>query len=57
MHAPNICAEAEHEGKGYLYTDGDYSGIEYDTREVAGSNQNFIFGGFQAKQTHIEHFD
>ena len=49
MHAPNICAEAEHEGKGYLYTDGDYSGIEYDTREVAGSNQNFIFGGFQAK--------
>ena len=49
MHAPNICAEAEHEGKGYLYKDGDYSGIEYDTREVAGSNQNFIFGGFQAK--------
>ena len=49
MHAPNICAEAEHEGKGYLYTDGDYNGIEYDTREVAGSNQNFIFGGFQAK--------
>jgi len=49
MHAPNICAEAEHEGKGYLYIDGDYNGIEYDTREVAGSNQNFIFGGFQAK--------
>jgi predicted dehydrogenase len=49
MHAPNICAEAEHEGKGYLYADGDYSGIEYDTCEVAGSNQNFIFGGFQAK--------
>jgi len=23
MHAPGICAEAEHEGKGYLYADGD----------------------------------
>ena len=49
MHAPNICAEAEHEGKGYLYADGDYHGAEYDTREIAGSDQNFIYGGFQAK--------
>lgn len=49
MHAPGICAEAEHEGKGYLYVDGDTKGIEYDTREVAGSDQNFVFGGFQAK--------
>jgi len=49
MHAPNICAEAEHEGKGYLYADGDYNGTGYDTREIAGSDQNFIYGGFQAK--------
>ena len=49
MHAPGICAEAEHEGKGYLYADGDTKGIEYDTREVAGSDQNFVFGGFQSK--------
>ncbi len=49
MHAPGICAEAEHEGKGYLYADGDTRGVEYDTREVAGSDQNFVFGGFQAK--------
>lgn len=49
MHAPGICAEAEHEGKGYLYADGDTKGTEYDTREIAGSDQNFVFGGFQAK--------
>jgi predicted dehydrogenase len=49
MHAPGICAEAEHEGKGYLYADGDTEGTEYDTREVAGSDENFVFGGFQAK--------
>lgn len=49
MHAPGICAEAEHEGKGYLYADGDTTGVEYDTREVAGSEELFVFGGFQAK--------
>lgn len=49
MHAPGICAEAEHEGKGYLYADGDTKGLEYDTREVAGSDQLFVFGGFHAK--------
>lgn len=49
MHAPGICAEAEHEGKGYLYADGDIKGIEFETRQVAGSNELFVFGGFQAK--------
>jgi virulence factor len=49
MHAPGICAEAEHEGKGYLYADGDTKGIQFDTMEVAGSDQNFVYGGFQAK--------
>lgn len=49
MHAPGICVEAEHEGKGILYADGDTQGVEYDTREVAGSGELFIFGGFQAK--------
>jgi predicted dehydrogenase len=49
MHAPGICAEAEHEGKGRLYADGDTQGVEYDTREVAGSDQLFVYGGFQAK--------
>ena len=49
MHAPGICAEAEHEGKGRLYADGDTTGVEYDTREVAGSDEFYVFGGFQAK--------
>jgi virulence factor len=49
MHAPGICAEAEHEGKGRLYADGDTTGMEYDTRQVAGSDEFFVFGGFQAK--------
>jgi virulence factor len=49
MHAPGICAEAEHEGKGRLYADGDTQGIEYDTREEAGSDALYVFGGFQAK--------
>ncbi len=49
MHAPGICAEAEHEGKGRLYADGDTQGTEYDTREVAGSEEFHVFAGFAAK--------
>jgi len=49
MHAPCVCAEAEHEGKGVLYADGDTQGLWYDTREVAGSDQLYVYGGFQAK--------
>ena len=49
MHAPGVCVEAEPEGKGLLYADGDTKGIAYDTREVAGSDEFFVYGGFQAK--------
>jgi len=49
MHAPGICVEAEHENKGILYADGDTRGIEYDTREVAGSDELYVYGGFRAK--------
>jgi len=49
MHAAGICAEAEHEGKGALYADGDTAGVEYNTWEVAGSDELFVYGGFQAK--------
>ncbi|HLV79176.1 MAG TPA: Gfo/Idh/MocA family oxidoreductase [Chthonomonadaceae bacterium] len=49
MHAPGICAEAEHENLGTLYADGDTRGVTYGTREVAGSDEFFVFGGFQAK--------
>ena len=49
MHAPGICAEAEHEGTGMLYIDGDTQGITYDTREVAGSDAFHTYGGFESK--------
>jgi virulence factor len=49
MHAPGICVEAEHEGKGMLYAQGDTQGVAYDTREIAGSDELYVYGGFQAK--------
>ena len=49
MHAPGICAEVELEGKGYLYADSDTAGTEYDTRQVSGSDELYVFGGFRAK--------
>lgn len=55
MHAPNICVEAEHEGKGYLYADGDTTGIEYDARTVSGSDELYVYGGFLNK--HREFID
>lgn len=49
MHSPGIWVEADPEDKGRVYKDGDTIGIEYDTREVAGSNEFYIYAGFQAK--------
>ncbi len=49
MHAPGIYVDAEHEGKGYLYAKGDLQGVEFDARQVAGSDEFYIYGGFQAK--------
>jgi len=49
MHAPRICVEAEHEGKGVLYADGDTQGASFDTREVAGSDQLWGYAGFRDK--------
>ncbi|MGH2370480.1 MAG: Gfo/Idh/MocA family protein, partial [Chloroflexota bacterium] len=49
LHAPGICAEGDQEGRAYVYADGDTKGVAYDAREVAGSDQIFVYGGFQAK--------
>ena len=49
MHSVGVCAEANIEDKGYLYSDGNIEGVEYDTREVAGSEEGYIFGGNRAK--------
>ena len=48
MHAPGIFVEAEHEAKGHLYADGDVLGQEFDTREVAGSDEFYVYTGVQA---------
>ncbi|GAC1385876.1 MAG: Gfo/Idh/MocA family oxidoreductase [Herpetosiphon sp.] len=55
MHAPGICAEVEHERGGTLYADGNTEGIYFDARTVAGGDNLFVFGGFQAK--HREFID
>jgi len=49
MHAPQICAEVELEDKGYLYADGDTHGTQFDARQVAGSEELYVYGGFMAK--------
>lgn len=49
MHAPGIYTDAEVEAKAYLYEEGDYDGKVFDTKEVAGSDEVYVFGGFQAK--------
>ena len=49
MHAAGISADAVVEGKGTLFADDNYSGVEFDAREVAGSDEFYIYAGFQAK--------
>ena len=49
MHGLGISAVAEVESKGYLRPHDDPQGTEFDTREVAGSDETYVFGGFQAK--------
>ena len=49
MHAPRIWAEAEHEGLGHLYADGDTEGVTFRTQDVAGSDELFVYAGFRAK--------
>jgi predicted dehydrogenase len=49
MHAPGIYVDAEVEANAFLYSDGDYQGVQFDAREIAGSDELFIFGGFQKK--------
>jgi predicted dehydrogenase len=49
MHAPGICAEVDTEGETVIYADGDMAGTTMTSQSVAGSDEFFIFGGFQAK--------
>jgi len=49
MHAPGIAVDAEVEGAARVYADGDYEGKRFEAKEVAGSDELFVYGGFQAK--------
>ena len=49
IHAPGIYTDAEVEGKAYLCADGDYEGVEFDTRQVADSDEPYVYGGFREK--------
>ncbi len=55
MHSPGIWVDAEHEGKGILYANGDTKGVVHDTKEVAGSSEIWRYAGFLAK--HREFID
>jgi len=48
MHAPGIYVSAEHENKAQLFAEGDLTGVEYDAKEVAGSNEFFAYTGVEA---------
>ena len=45
MHSPGIYVQAEHEGKARLYAEGDVDGVEYDTREMAESEDFHVYTG------------
>lgn len=49
MHAPGIYTDAEVEGKAFVYEDGSYEGRSYDAKEIAGGDELWRYGGFQAK--------
>ena len=49
MHAPSVYVDAEVDATARLYAGGDYEGVAFDTRAVAGSDERFVYGGHRAK--------
>ncbi|MQB08043.1 gfo/Idh/MocA family oxidoreductase [Agrobacterium tumefaciens] len=49
MHVPGAYADVELESEARLYFDNDYNGNLIRSQDIAGSQENFIFGGFQTK--------
>jgi predicted dehydrogenase len=49
MHSRGIYTDAEVENKATLYVEGDYQGKVFDAKEVAGSDELYVYGGFYAK--------
>ena len=48
MHAPGIYAQAEHEGKGFIYRDGSLTPLIFDSHEEAGSDVIWDYTGVTA---------
>jgi predicted dehydrogenase len=56
MHAPGIFVEAEHEAKGYMYTDGNLTPAVFDTAEAAQSGEVYIYTGvLAAAEDFVDH--
>jgi virulence factor len=49
IHSPGGYADIEIEEDAKLYLEGNYAGQTFNTKDVAGSDQNFVFGGFRNK--------
>ncbi|ODT82639.1 MAG: hypothetical protein ABS76_06120 [Pelagibacterium sp. SCN 64-44] len=49
IHVPGGYADIEVEAEAHIYLDNDYRGETLTTQDAAGSDQNFVFGGFAAK--------
>ncbi|MEO7221190.1 MAG: Gfo/Idh/MocA family oxidoreductase, partial [Devosia sp.] len=49
IHVQGGYADVEVEAEAKIYLDNNYKGETLTTREAAGSDQNFVFGGFAAK--------
>jgi predicted dehydrogenase len=45
MHAPGVCAEAEHETGGTLFADGDTKGVCYSAADCAGDERFEVYTG------------
>jgi len=49
IHVQGGYADVEVEAEAKIYLDNNYKGETLTTRDAAGSDQNFVFGGFAAK--------
>lgn len=53
LHAKGISAFCDPDDKGHLYADNETEGKHFDTREVAGSDQLYVYYGFRAENRHF----
>lgn len=49
MQGNGVCADVEPENEAHVFAAGDYTGTRYDTKEVAGSDDLLVYGGFRQK--------